>query len=52
LGKIAVDVAQDVVRDLASDYIPREKQPQLFAFILGALSILLFVILVRLVQRD
>jgi carbon monoxide dehydrogenase subunit G len=51
-GQIAMDVAKDVVQDLASDYIPREKQPQVFAFILGALSMLLFVVLVRLVQRD
>jgi carbon monoxide dehydrogenase subunit G len=52
LGKIAVDVAKDVAQDLASDYIPREKQPQVFAFILGALSMLFFVMVVRLVQRD
>jgi carbon monoxide dehydrogenase subunit G len=51
-GKIAMDVAKDVVQDLASDYVPREQQPQLVAFILGALSMLLFVVLVRLVQRD
>jgi carbon monoxide dehydrogenase subunit G len=52
MGNIAVDVVKDVVQDLASDYIPREKQPQVFAFILGALAMLLFVVLVRLVQRD
>jgi hypothetical protein len=51
-GQVAMDVAKDVVQDLASDYVPREKQPQVFAFILGALSMLLFVVLVRLVQRD
>jgi hypothetical protein len=32
--------------------VPRQKQPQVFAFILGALAMLLFVILVRSVQRD
>jgi len=51
-GHVAMDVAKDVVQDLASDYIPREKQPQAFAFILGAMSMLLFVVLVRLVQHD
>jgi carbon monoxide dehydrogenase subunit G len=51
-GKIAVDVMKDVAQDLASDYVPREKQPQVFAFILGALAMLLFVLLVRVVQRD
>lgn len=52
MGKMAAEVIKDVVQDLASDYVPRDKQPQLFAFILGALAMLLFVILVRLVQRD
>jgi carbon monoxide dehydrogenase subunit G len=52
LGRMAVDVVKDVAQDLASDYIPREKQPQVFAFILGALAMLFFVILVRSVQRD
>lgn len=52
MGKIAAEVARDVAQDLAADYIPRNKQPQVFAFILGALSMLLFVVLVRLVQRD
>jgi hypothetical protein len=52
MGRIALDVAKDIVQDLTSDYVPREKQPQLFAFLLGALSMLLFVVLVRLVQRD
>jgi hypothetical protein len=51
-GKMALEVAKDVVQDLTSDYIPREKQPQAFAFILGALAMLLFVMLVRAVQRD
>ena len=52
LGKLALNVAKDIAQDLASDYIPREKQPQAFAFLLGALAMLLFVILVRAVQRD
>lgn len=52
LGKMAYEIAKDVVQDLTSDYIPREKQPQAFAFILGALAMLLFVMLVRAVQRD
>jgi carbon monoxide dehydrogenase subunit G len=51
-GRMAIDVAKDVAQDLVSDYVPREKQPQLFAFIAGALAMLLFVVLVRLVQRD
>jgi carbon monoxide dehydrogenase subunit G len=51
-GRMAVEVAKDVAQDLASDYIPREKQPQVFAFILGALAMLFFVMLVRAVQRD
>jgi carbon monoxide dehydrogenase subunit G len=52
MGRMAMDIVKDIVQDLASDYIPREKQPTAFAFILGALAMLLFVILVRLVQRD
>jgi carbon monoxide dehydrogenase subunit G len=52
MTRMAVDVAKDVAQDLASDYIPREKQPQVFAFCLGALAMLAFVLLVRAVQRD
>jgi carbon monoxide dehydrogenase subunit G len=52
MGKIALDVVKDVAQDLASDLVPREKQPQVFSFILGALAMLAFVVLVRLVQRD
>jgi carbon monoxide dehydrogenase subunit G len=52
MGKMAVDVIKEITQDLASDYIPRDKQPQAFAFILGALAMLIFVILVRSVQRD
>lgn len=51
-GKMAVEIAKDVAQEFAADYIPREKQPQAVAFVLGALSMLLFVALVRLVQRD
>ena len=51
-ARMAVDVAKEIAHDLASDYVPREKQPQLFAFIAGAFAMLGFVILVRLVQRD
>jgi hypothetical protein len=50
--KLAAEVAKDVAKDLASDYIPPEQQPQVFYFVLGALSMLLFVVLVRIVQRD
>ena len=52
MGRMAVDIAKDVAQDLASDYIPRDKQPQVFAFVLGALSMLFFIFVVRLVQRD
>lgn len=52
MGKMAAGVLRDVAQDLASDYIRRDKQPQAAAFLLGALSMLLFVVLVRLVQRD
>ncbi len=52
MGRMAVEIAKDVAQEFASDYIPRDKQPQAFAFALGALSMLLFVVLVRLVQRD
>jgi carbon monoxide dehydrogenase subunit G len=50
--KLAAEVAKDVAKDLASDYIPPEQQPRVFYFVLGALSMLLFVVLVRIVQRD
>jgi hypothetical protein len=49
---LAMDVARDVARDLASDYIPPSQQDKVFYAALGALGMLLFVILVRLVQRD
>ncbi len=47
---IAVQVAKDVARDLASDYIPPDKQERVVWFGLGALAMLAFVVLVRLVQ--
>ena len=50
---IAAEVARDVAKDLASDYIPADKQERVLYFSLGALAMLLFVLLVRLVQdRD
>jgi carbon monoxide dehydrogenase subunit G len=49
---MAAQVARDVARDLASDYIPPEKQERVVWFALGALAMLAFVVLVRLVQRD
>jgi carbon monoxide dehydrogenase subunit G len=52
MGRMAVDIAKDVAQDLASDYIPRERQPQVFAFIMGALAMLAFMVVVRLVQRN
>jgi uncharacterized protein len=51
-AKLATDVATDVARDLAADYIPLAQQEKVFYAVLGALGMLLFVILVRLVQRD
>jgi hypothetical protein len=47
-----VQVAKDVARDLAKDYIPEDKQERVVWFGLGALAMLLFVVLVRLVQKD
>jgi uncharacterized protein len=49
-AKIATEVAKDVARDLAADYIPLNQQEKVFYAVLGALGMLLFVILVRLVQ--
>ncbi len=44
-------VVTDVARDLASDYIPEDKQERVVWFALGALAMLAFVVLVRLVQQ-
>jgi hypothetical protein len=48
--KIALEVAKDVTRDLAAPYIPPNQQEKVFYAVLGALGMLLFVVLVRLVQ--
>lgn len=48
---IGANVAKDVARDLASDYVPADKQEKLLYAALGALGMLLFVVLVRLVQK-
>lgn len=50
-AQVAFQTAKDVASDLASDYIPPEQQKNLVFFTLGALSMLLFVVLVRLVQE-
>jgi hypothetical protein len=49
---MAVNIVRDVARDLAADYIPREQQEKVFYAFLGALGMLIFVMLVRAVQRD
>lgn len=51
-GNFATAVIKDVASDLASDYIPLNQQEKVVYALLGALGMLLFVILVRLVQRD
>ena len=48
---IATNVARDVAKDLASDYVPLDKQENVLYAALGALGMLLFVVLVRLVQK-
>jgi hypothetical protein len=50
MTRVTMQTARDVAGDLASDYIPPEQQQNLVYFILGALGMLLFVVLVRLVQ--
>ena len=47
---MAAQVAKDVARDLVADYIPPDKQERVVWFGLGALAMLAFVVLVRLVQ--
>ena len=49
--RIAFQTTKDVAADLASDYIAPEQQKSLVFFILGALSMLAFVVLVRMVQE-
>jgi len=48
---IALETAKDVAKDLAADVIPADQQTNVLYFLLGALSMLLFVVLVRLVQK-
>ena len=48
--RMAFRTTKDVAGDLASDYIAPEQQKSLVFFLLGALSMLAFVVLVRLVQ--
>ena len=50
-ARMAFRTTRDVAGDLASDYIAPEQQKSLVFFILGALSMLAFVVLVRLVQE-
>ncbi len=52
MTSVGVQVVKDVARDLAADYIPADKQEKVLYFSLGALAMLLFVVLVRLVQKD
>lgn len=52
MAGIAVEVARDVAKDLTGDYIPADKQERVTWFALGALAMLAFVVLVRLVQKD
>lgn len=49
--KMAFQTTKDVAGDLASDYVSPEQQKSLVFFVLGALSMLAFVVLVRLVQE-
>ena len=49
--KMAFQTTKDVAGDLASDYVSPEQQKSLVFFILGALSMLAFVVLVKLVQE-
>lgn len=51
MAGIAMETAKDVAKDLAADVIPPEQQQNVLYFVLGALSMLLFVVLVRLVQK-
>lgn len=52
MASVGVQVVKDVARDVAADYIPADKQEKVLYFSLGALAMLVFVVLVRLVQRD
>lgn len=50
-ASVAANVARDVARDLAADYAPLNQQEKIFWAVVGALGMLLFVVLVRLVQK-
>jgi carbon monoxide dehydrogenase subunit G len=52
LASVAATTAKDVARDLAADYVPPHQQEKLFWALLGAGAMLLFVVLVRLVQKQ
>lgn len=52
MAVMAGQVAKDVAKDVAGDYILPEQHERLVFFGLGALAMLLFVVLVRLVQKD
>lgn len=49
--RMAFQTTRDVAGDLASDYIAPEQQKNVVFYLLGALSMLVFVVLVRLVQE-
>jgi carbon monoxide dehydrogenase subunit G len=51
-ARMTLAVVKDVAQDLASDYIPREKQERVLYMFLGAMAMLLFVVLVRTVQKQ
>jgi uncharacterized protein len=52
MAEVASQVVRDVAKDVAGDYIPADKQERVLYFGLGVLAMLLFVVLVRLVQKD
>lgn len=51
-ASVMATTMKDVARDLASDYIPPNQQERVLWALIGALGMLLFVVLVRLVQKD
>lgn len=51
LAGVAATTAKDVARDLAADYVPLHQQEKVFWALVGAGAMLLFVVLVRLVQK-
>jgi hypothetical protein len=50
-AQVAFQTTKDVASDLAADFLPPAQQKNLVYFVLGALSMLLFVVLVRAVQE-